>query len=365
VTWSDDPSLDRLRDMGSSVEVRSISGRPQASSRGQIGRVGRQLWQVRQGLRFCFGLAEDEGAHVVHNLFLDAAEIPWLSVRQRPTDSSRAFATLFWPHFVAAPGENVPVARRLYQGVRGWTLGRLLQGPRLAGLFVHSERIKGLLSNLYRSDEVTKKIAVVPDPAPSVEVYPPPDIARKELGLPHEKPIILFFGGFRPSKGPDILLNAMKMLDGDWILVLAGTPSVTEKGELDRLLPRPERVVTRFGFVPDTDVPKYFAAADVVALPYRRSYKGTSGVLQMAAAASTPIVATDVGDVGPTVRSQRLGLVVDPESPGALARALSRFLADRHRISEEVRPRALEYAASTHWRTMARKVRERYESVAR
>ncbi len=59
-------------------------------------------------------------------------------------------------------------------------------------------------------------------------------------------------------------------------------------------------------------------------LPYR--HIESSGVLATALGYGRPVVVTDVGSLGDTVRELDAGAVVPPEDPGALADACSRLL---------------------------------------
>jgi glycosyltransferase involved in cell wall biosynthesis len=206
---------------------------------------------------------------------------------------------------------------------------------------------------------------VVPDPAKE-----PPQItdeqARAALGLPRSDPILLFFGNGRSDKGPDVLLAALPQIRGSWVAVFAGERGVVSDAEVEacrRRLDDPGRVITRFGYVTEADADRYFRAADVVILPYRSSFRGTSGILQRAAASGKPVVATDVGDVGRTVREEGLGFAVPPESPSQLAEAIGRFLDDRGQISFEVGPKSLRYARTHDWRILGSRIRTSYEAA--
>jgi glycosyltransferase involved in cell wall biosynthesis len=81
------------------------------------------------------------------------------------------------------------------------------------------------------------------------------------------------------------------------------------------------RVVDRY--VANEEVATYFAAADAVALPYR-SATG-SGIAQIAYGAGVPVIATRTGGLEEVVEEGVSGLLVAPEQPAALARAVERF----------------------------------------
>jgi glycosyltransferase involved in cell wall biosynthesis len=117
------------------------------------------------------------------------------------------------------------------------------------------------------------------------------------------------------------------------------------------------------GRVPEELVSVYFQAADAVVLPYRRSFLGTSGVLQRAVRAKKPIIATDAGEVGDLVRRHGLGLVVDPENPRQFADAIKQYVSKREVIEAEVATHAPLYISQNHWRQTGAFVLKAYQAV--
>src|SRR5438093_4188472 len=90
-------------------------------------------------------------------------------------------------------------------------------------------------------------------------------------------------------------------------------------------------VVTRY--VAYEEVARYFAAADVVALPYREATG--SGIAQIAFGAGVPVIATRTGGLEDVVEEGVSGLLVPPGDPPSLARAIERFFDDA--MSERLR----------------------------
>jgi len=359
IGWQPDESVERLREEG--ADVRYVTEGSEIVEFG--GSTLHRLWQISRGIRYSFALANTWQADVVHHLYLERSELPlYLQMIRTRKRSWKLFATLFWPYFIHNPQQKVGLPKRLYHSANRWALGQLLKQEELNGLFVHTDRIKERLLKLYSDDSLRQRLFVVPDPVERMEPVSQ-DVAREQLGLPRGKALLLFFGGLRWDKGPDILLDALPLLDDDCAILIAGQAEHFGEREVASCRGRlqdAERLISRLEFIPDEDVPKYFAASDVIVLPYRKAFKGTSGVLQHAAAAGKPVIATDVGEVGPTVREFGLGIVVEPESPSALAEGIREFLTRRDELTAEIRPRALQYAEANDWRIMARKVREAY-----
>ena len=89
-----------------------------------------------------------------------------------------------------------------------------------------------------------------------------------------------------------------------------------------------EQVRLDAGYVADADadVPRYFAAADVVVQPYVSATQ--SGVAQIAFHFEKPVITTDVGGLAEIVPHEEAGLVVPPEDPAALAGAVTHFFKE-------------------------------------
>lgn len=111
---------------------------------------------------------------------------------------------------------------------------------------------------------------------------------------------VLFFGHLEPRKGLLPYLEAARMMtDVPGVrFMLAGANDMARHGpdhaaalEQARSLPH---VLLHDRRIPFEEVERYFAACDVVALPYLEGT--TSGVLKLALAFTRPVVATRVGD---------------------------------------------------------------------
>lgn len=155
--------------------------------------------------------------------------------------------------------------------------------------------------------------------------------ARERLQILAEDRILLFFGYVRDYKGLKYLLRAMpEICRGDenvrlWIVGEFGADRedyrklICELGIEDRI-----RVVD--SYTPDREVEQYFAAADLVVLPYTSATQ--SGIVQIAYGFMKPVIVTDVGGLPDVVENGRTGYVVPPESPGAIAAAVLRFFRE-------------------------------------
>jgi len=87
----------------------------------------------------------------------------------------------------------------------------------------------------------------------------------------------------------------------------------------------PGRVELIDRFIEDEEAALLLKSSSLVVLPYS-SFAAQSGVLHDALAQGLPVVVTDVGALGQSVRSWGIGQVVPPDDSGALADAIREIL---------------------------------------
>jgi glycosyltransferase involved in cell wall biosynthesis len=170
--------------------------------------------------------------------------------------------------------------------------------------------------------------------------------ARRTLGV--DGNLALFFGHVRPFKGLDIALRAWRELQSDVTLLVAGEAWWNAADEYRKLAT--EKVRFDFRFIPDAEIAAWFAAADVVLAPYR--IEAQSGVALTAFHFARPVIATRVGGLPEIIEEGRNGMLIPPEDPSALARAVDAFFArddhaemERHAAASARKYSWEEYAA--------------------
>jgi len=178
------------------------------------------------------------------------------------------------------------------------------------------------------------RIAVIPHGNYLHVLRPLPSMAevRRELGIDADAPVILFFGQIKEVKGLDLLLEAMPEVlkkHPDAVLLIAGKPWKSDftafEVQMEKLGIR-ERCITHIRFIPDAELPNYYSAADLVALPYRRIYQ--SGVVLMAMSYVRPVLVSDLPGMTEIVSDGDTGLVFRQGDTGSLAAKLDEALTD-------------------------------------
>jgi glycosyltransferase involved in cell wall biosynthesis len=151
--------------------------------------------------------------------------------------------------------------------------------------------------------------------------------ASADAGAPRQS--VLFFGTFRRNKGIVELLDAIEQLRGEtaarFVFAGRGFPDV-EQLVLDAAQ-RDPRIVTEIGYATADRKNELHATADLMVLPYT-SFASQSAVLQDAYAHRLPVVVTDVGALGETVRGDGTGWVVPPSDSEHLGASILAALRD-------------------------------------
>jgi glycosyltransferase involved in cell wall biosynthesis len=177
--------------------------------------------------------------------------------------------------------------------------------------------------------------------------------ARKLLNLEEDEKVLLFFGFIREYKGLKTLIAAMPEITSSLpackLLIVGDFHSRQSKDEYAGLLEMSgcrENILLVDGYVPDNEVEKYFAACDLVVLPYDSATQ--SGIVQIAYGFEKPVVATDVGGLGEVVIDGMTGYVVPPKDPRSLASAVVKFFAEdkSQKFSDCIRKESYKYSWS-------------------
>jgi len=110
-----------------------------------------------------------------------------------------------------------------------------------------------------------------------------PAEARRDLALPPDARVVLFFGSVRPYKNVTELIAAFHgVADERWRLVVAGQPAgVDDAAALRGQAAGDGRIRLDLGFVPAERVQVYLRAADLVVLPYREVLNSGSALLAL------------------------------------------------------------------------------------
>ena len=294
--------------------------------------------------------------NAVHRVPLE--RIPWLK-----PESLIMYARLFatsWRLTRARRFDAVHAGRALPEGLVAWAVARLAglpcviyahgeelttwgQGAKYKAMRFALQHVDRVIANSDYTREVLVGMGV--DPARVTLINPGVDVERFRpalehadlragLGLAPGQQLILSVGRMQKRKGFDRVLDALPMLlerghDVHYALIGIGELMGELKAQA-AALDLAER--THFlGHVSPEDLPRWYNACDVFAMPNREVDGDTEGfgmVFLEAGACGKPCVAGRAGGTGSAVVENLTGLRVDGTSVVEIANALALVLSD-------------------------------------
>jgi glycosyltransferase involved in cell wall biosynthesis len=185
--------------------------------------------------------------------------------------------------------------------------------------------------------------------------------ARARLGIESGRKVLLFFGLIRDYKGLDLLIDAMTELDDSYLLLIAG--EVYGKFDKYKDMIQEKRLQNRISlhlkYIPDSELPLYFSAADICVLPYRSGTQ--SGIVAVSYHFGLPVIVTDTGGLKEMVTEGKTGHVVPEPNPMLIADAAAKFLEneDRAKYTENIE----KFKQERSWENFVRSLLDFYKNM--
>ncbi|MGZ8635967.1 MAG: glycosyltransferase family 4 protein [Actinomycetota bacterium] len=185
----------------------------------------------------------------------------------------------------------------------------------------------------------------VPDRVPVSVLYPGadvevfhPDVPSEDLRERHglaDRPVVVCVSRLVPRKGQDVLIRAMpairRRVPDAALLIVGGGP---HRDTLEAMAAaEPDGTVVFAGEVSERDLPRYYRAGEVFAMPCRTrraglEVEGWGNVFIEAAACGRPVVVGDSGGARESLVDGATGVLVDGANVGEVADAVATLLAD-------------------------------------
>jgi phosphatidyl-myo-inositol dimannoside synthase len=201
----------------------------------------------------------------------------------------------------------------------------------------------------------------VPRSVPVSVLYPGADVGRfrpdletadirADLGI-DDRPLVVCVSRLVARKGQDVLIRGIetvrRRVPEATLLIVGGGPDEERLRAL--AAETPPRSVVFAGQVDETDLPRYYAAGDVFAMPCRTrlgglELEGWGNVFIEAAACARPVVVGDSGGARESLVDGQTGLLVDGADVLEVADAVATLLEDpelARRMGEAGRERVL------------------------
>ena len=334
------------------------------------------------------GAAEHDRHHpnVVHRLKLQRHR--WL----RP-ESLAMYGKFLAASLTASLGHHfdaVHAGRVLPEGLVGLLVARAIRRPLV--IYSHGEelttwrqaaKMRTMAWTYRRADLVIANSEFTHDelvklgvpPAKISLIYPGVDLDRFRPGLPHDdlkakiglgigQKLIVSVGRLSRRKGFDQVIRALpRLLEGgldvDYAVIGIGQDFDYLRAVANEL--GVSKRVHLLGHVTPDDLPRWYNAADVVAMPNREIEGDTEGfgmVFLEAAACAKPTVAGLAGGTGAAVVDGMTGLRVNGTSTQEVADALGRLLMDLALANEFGANGYLRAVRNFSWERVAEKTRQ-------
>jgi glycosyltransferase involved in cell wall biosynthesis len=236
-------------------------------------------------------------------------------------------------HLTYDSHENYPELMRAYLA------GFLVTGLRqLESRLIRKVDLTITASTILRDELTTRgqRPVVTLGNYPSLDEFRPIDKAsvmkaREELGVSKNQVLVAYIGGFSRNRALLPFIEAAALLPNvEFHLWGDGH----QRPQVEEAVAQ-HRNAHYHGWLPVAQLPLYFQAADIIYYGLRKDdassvYNAPNTVAQ-AMASGTPVIGTDIGDLGRMIRDTDCGVLLDETTPGQIASATESLLLPEFR----------------------------------
>jgi glycosyltransferase involved in cell wall biosynthesis len=260
---------------------------------------------------------------------------------------------------------DAPSSKNLTIRVKRYFLGRLLSKKTLVRCTDNA-----FLTYVQSEHPTTRNdVFPVPNGVDTTVFSPDVDPVNSPTDSLTEGTVVLFPRTLRLARGGHLIVDALAELRSkgyDVSLWFLGAENITDASLIRNQIERNNltEAVEFLGHVPHEEMPRYYAAADIVSIPTYHS-EGTSLSCLEAMACGRPVVVTDVGGLKEIIYQDKVdgGFKIKPTAE-ALATAVEKLVEDpalRDRLGENARRRVVDYFTLERWE---RQMREFFHAVS-
>jgi len=246
----------------------------------------------------------------------------------------------------------------LIDGIEWWMTYEAKQ------VIVCSNSVKSELENHFHLPP--EKVTVIPNGVDifNFDLNVNREDVKRRYGIRPDERIILFVGRLVPQKGVDTLIRAVPHIikqHRDVRILISGDG--WSKGYLEELARSSgfREYIKFLGFIPDSELAKLMASADVLVIP--SIYEPFGIVALEGMAAGVPVVATNVGGLAEIIEHDRTGVLVYPGNPESIAWGVNRVLSDRKYSNWLVQNARRKVQEAYSWDAIAERTLRIYEKA--
>jgi glycosyltransferase involved in cell wall biosynthesis len=240
-----------------------------------------------------------------------------------------------------------------------------------ARIIVMAKKGRELLRSVYHVPD--EKIEVIPHGIPDFP-FVEPDVAKAKLGF-SDRSVILTFGLLSPSKGIEVVIDAMPSIlkrraDAVYVILGATHPNlVRDQGEVYResLMTRvrelgvEDHVVFLDQFVDQATLLEFISMCDVYVTPYLNEAQMTSGTLAYSFGLGKPVVSTPYWHARELLADGR-GVLVSFGDEAGIGNEIAQLLTDKPR-RQAMREQAYATSRSMTWECTAERYMAAFENA--
>ena len=234
-------------------------------------------------------------------------------------------------------------------------------------ILTHNHFSKKIFKEHYT--DLKTEIDIIPhgNYVPFLEIKKDKSFSRNHLSIPQDKKVLLFFGMIKKVKGLEILLQSLRDVikkNTDVILVIAGRVWENNFSIYQKIIDKNNlaaHCIIHNKFIKQEDVGHYYAAADLIVLPYKRIYQ--SGVLMMSMSYEKAVLVSDLPPLTEVVKDKETGFVFESENSNSLSEKLNLILSDLDNL-ERLRKRGSNLMKIKYdWSEIALLTKKSYQSI--
>ena len=234
-------------------------------------------------------------------------------------------------------------------------------------IITHNQFSKSELINV--NANLSSYISIIPhgNYIPFINIQFNKEKSRKQLAIPNNRRVLLFFGMIKKVKGLEVLLSALKGVvkkNPDVLLVIAGKPWENDFSAYQKIIDEnnlSDYILLRTKFIKQEDVEHYYCASDLVILPYKKIYQ--SGVLMMTLSFERPALVSDLPPLTEIISDNENGFLFKAENVSDLTNKLNTILIDEV-LMEKVRIKGVELIKKNYdWVDIGSQTVQAYQSL--
>jgi len=234
-------------------------------------------------------------------------------------------------------------------------------------ILTHNSFSKKIFDNYYTAPKYGVDIIPHGNYIPFLHIQKDKNKSRDRLSIPKDRTVLLFFGMIKKVKGLEVLLESLNNVvdkNPNVLLVIAGRTWENDFSYYQEIIDKnslSDFCLIHNKFIPHDDVKHYYAASDLVVLPYKRIYQ--SGVLMMSLSYEKAVLVSDLEPLTDLIKDDDTGFVFKSGDHYSLSSKLNNILSDKDNL-EHIRKKGFKLIKKKYdWFEIGKQTKKSYQSI--